>query len=143
MVLEMLDQVDTIIVDPKSPSVDMERMKIQFACSKDPLMRKIHIEDLGFIANCIARQRFSHAVPKKQGLGGPDSTRAKKWALYFFSIESTLLMRSGSRVPFTTQDDTNLCQYIASRRPEKDSGGRSGNKLYQDLVNLVRSHFCA
>jgi hypothetical protein len=86
MVLEMLDQVDTIIVDPKSPSVNMERMTIQFACSKDPIMRKIHVEGLGFIANCIARKRFSHAVPTKQGLGGPAPTQAKKWALYFLSL---------------------------------------------------------
>ncbi|KAH8835209.1 hypothetical protein DL96DRAFT_1666083 [Flagelloscypha sp. PMI_526] len=40
------------------------------------------------------------------------------------------------RNSFTREEDRLLCEYIAKRIPQKESGGRTGNKIYQDLVAL-------
>jgi hypothetical protein len=38
---------------------------------------------------------------------------------------------------FTNEDDDNLCQWIATKIPYKNSGGRTGNKVYQQLLEKV------
>lgn len=43
------------------------------------------------------------------------------------------------RIPFTTADERHLCEYIAKQIPYKATGGRTGNKLYQQLTE-VRAH---
>jgi hypothetical protein len=43
------------------------------------------------------------------------------------------------RVPFTAEDDENLAFYIATVYPSVFDGGRTGNRLYQELTEeLVR-----
>jgi hypothetical protein len=88
MVVELLDNVDTIIVDQNSPTVDIDRMKIQFGCSRDPVMRKIHVEGTHFIARCIGQRKFVHSLPIKQGLGGPTPYNA--CVLFFFKLEEAV-----------------------------------------------------
>jgi hypothetical protein len=44
-----------------------------------------------------------------------------------------------SRNKFTEIEDLYLTQYIARRIPLKASGGRTGQKIYRDLVSLVCS----
>ncbi|TDL28416.1 hypothetical protein BD410DRAFT_220818 [Rickenella mellea] len=41
------------------------------------------------------------------------------------------------RTSFTDDDEANLCNWIASVIPYKESGGRTGNKIYQELVSRV------
>ena len=41
------------------------------------------------------------------------------------------------RTQFTEQDETNLCDWIAAKIPYKETGGRTGNRLYQQLCDLV------
>ncbi|TCD66382.1 hypothetical protein EIP91_001431 [Steccherinum ochraceum] len=40
------------------------------------------------------------------------------------------------RTQFTEQDEEHLCQWIAAKIPYKETGGRTGNRLYQQLVEL-------
>lgn len=41
------------------------------------------------------------------------------------------------RTQFTDQDENNLCDWIATKIPYKETGGRTGNRLYQQLCDLV------
>lgn len=38
---------------------------------------------------------------------------------------------------FTEQDEERLCQWIAEKIPFKQTGGRTGNRLYQQLCERV------
>ncbi|KAF8807554.1 hypothetical protein BYT27DRAFT_7189632 [Phlegmacium glaucopus] len=40
------------------------------------------------------------------------------------------------RTQFTEQDENNLCDWIAAKIPYKETGGRTGNRLYQQLCDL-------
>ncbi|KIY72777.1 hypothetical protein CYLTODRAFT_6905 [Cylindrobasidium torrendii FP15055 ss-10] len=40
------------------------------------------------------------------------------------------------RTQFSDDDDRLLCQWIAQKIPFKETGGRTGNKLYQQLIDL-------
>ena len=42
------------------------------------------------------------------------------------------------RTHFTEEDETNLCNWIALKIPFKETGGRTGNRLYQQLVEMVQ-----
>ena len=42
------------------------------------------------------------------------------------------------RVNFMAEDDENLVHYMATVFPDAESGGRMGNKYYQELERLVR-----
>ncbi|KAI0094708.1 hypothetical protein BDY19DRAFT_1062111 [Irpex rosettiformis] len=41
------------------------------------------------------------------------------------------------RTHFTEEDETNLCNWIALKIPFKETGGRTGNRLYQQLVEMA------
>ncbi|KAF9015313.1 hypothetical protein BDQ17DRAFT_1269058 [Cyathus striatus] len=40
------------------------------------------------------------------------------------------------RTQFTEEDEEHLCNWIASKIPYKETGGRTGNRLYQQLCDL-------
>ncbi|KAF8912817.1 hypothetical protein CPB84DRAFT_466280 [Gymnopilus junonius] len=40
------------------------------------------------------------------------------------------------RTQFTEDDEEHLCQWIAAKIPYKETGGRTGNRLYQQLCDL-------
>ncbi|KAH9486777.1 hypothetical protein JR316_0000842 [Psilocybe cubensis] len=40
------------------------------------------------------------------------------------------------RTQFTDQDEEHLCNWIAAKIPYKETGGRTGNRLYQQLCDL-------
>ena len=44
------------------------------------------------------------------------------------------------RTQFTEEDEEHLCNWIAAKIPYKETGGRTGNRLYQQLCDMVR-HF--
>lgn len=41
------------------------------------------------------------------------------------------------RTPFTEEDEFNLCKYIATILPYKETGGRTGNRIYMELIEAV------
>ncbi|TFK76951.1 hypothetical protein BDN72DRAFT_884581 [Pluteus cervinus] len=40
------------------------------------------------------------------------------------------------RTQFSTEDEEHLCRWIAAKIPYKETGGRTGNRLYQQLCDL-------
>jgi len=42
------------------------------------------------------------------------------------------------RTQFTEEDEEHLCNWIAAKIPYKETGGRTGNRLYQQLCDMVR-----
>ncbi|KAF7791953.1 hypothetical protein EIP86_002979 [Pleurotus ostreatoroseus] len=42
------------------------------------------------------------------------------------------------RTHFTEDDEEHLCQWIAAKIPYKETGGRTGNRLYQQLCDMAR-----
>ncbi|KAF8167949.1 hypothetical protein B0H34DRAFT_38868 [Crassisporium funariophilum] len=43
------------------------------------------------------------------------------------------------RTQFTAEDEEHLCTWIAAKIPYKETGGRTGNRLYQQLCDLENS----
>ncbi|EIM92554.1 uncharacterized protein STEHIDRAFT_47261, partial [Stereum hirsutum FP-91666 SS1] len=41
------------------------------------------------------------------------------------------------RTQFSEEDEQHLCHWIATKIPYKETGGRTGNRLYQQLVEMV------
>ena len=41
------------------------------------------------------------------------------------------------RTQFTEEDEEHLCNWIAAKIPYKETGGRTGNRLYQQLCEMV------
>ncbi|KAH7883736.1 hypothetical protein F5I97DRAFT_1938415 [Phlebopus sp. FC_14] len=41
------------------------------------------------------------------------------------------------RTQFTEEDEQHLCQWIATKIPYKETGGRTGNRLYQQLCEMA------
>jgi len=144
--METTDAVDTVIVSSTYSSADIERIQRQWACSQDPSRRKVYVEQPKFIRICISQNRFFHVLPRQRGLGGAFRPRAYACHILFFCITSdtcpfVLHSRVRQKIPFEAIEDLYLAQYIASRRPNKESGGRSGNLLYKQLVELVLNIF--
>ncbi|KAF8225035.1 hypothetical protein L208DRAFT_445514 [Tricholoma matsutake] len=44
--------------------------------------------------------------------------------------------RPGEETQFTEEDEEHLCSWIAAKIPYKETGGRTGNRLYQQLCDL-------
>ncbi|TFK41009.1 hypothetical protein BDQ12DRAFT_418735 [Crucibulum laeve] len=44
--------------------------------------------------------------------------------------------RPGEETQFTEEDEEHLCNWIAAKIPYKETGGRTGNRLYQQLCDL-------
>lgn len=45
------------------------------------------------------------------------------------------------RTQFTEEDEERLCKWIATKIPYKETGGRTGNRLYQQLCEMVMDSF--
>lgn len=45
------------------------------------------------------------------------------------------------RTQFTEADEDHLCNWIAAKIPYKETGGRTGNRLYQQLCEMVSYSF--
>ncbi|THH27063.1 hypothetical protein EUX98_g7128 [Antrodiella citrinella] len=79
--------------------------------------RLIWAEPMGFIDRCIREQMYRHSQPVIKGMPGRPGGRV--------------------RVPFTTEDDAHLAEYIALRFPDAIGGGRTGNLAYQELDEIM------
>ncbi|KAL5535307.1 hypothetical protein ACEPAF_3401 [Sanghuangporus sanghuang] len=75
------------------------------------------VENLQWLDACI-EQQFYHNSPNP--VRNPGGRRA-----------------GDERMPFTEEDEANLCKWIASVIPNKHQGGRTGNKIYMELVSRV------
>ncbi|EJD04188.1 uncharacterized protein FOMMEDRAFT_82819, partial [Fomitiporia mediterranea MF3/22] len=72
------------------------------------------VENLKWLDICIGQQIYYNTPTSTRNPGG---------------------RRTGEeRMPFTEEDEANLCNWIATVIPFKESGGRTGNKIYMELV---------
>lgn len=55
----------------------------------------------------------------------------------YYVIDKCHLSSLNRRTQFTEEDEQNLCNWIAAKIPYKETGGRTGNRLYQQLCELV------
>ncbi|KAJ3817936.1 hypothetical protein F5880DRAFT_1315823 [Lentinula raphanica] len=75
-----------------------------------------YIESLDWVDKCIERQEVSFTPHVFKNPGG---------------------RRAGEeRTQFTEEDEQKLCEWIAAKIPFKSTGGRTGNKLYQQLCEM-------
>ncbi|KZV71277.1 hypothetical protein PENSPDRAFT_650757 [Peniophora sp. CONT] len=101
-------ETDVIIADHGNPEVFNHLVKVNNGFQN-------HVETFQWIKKCIdtGEVDFTPLVYKN-----PGGRRAGE-----------------ERTPFTTEDEHHLCQWIAEKIPYKTTGGRTGNKLYQQLVD--------
>lgn len=67
-------------------------------------------------------------------LGAGDRAKSKRWTT--FTVASFLIFLN-RRTQFNEEDEERLCNWIATKIPYKETGGRTGNRLYQQLCDLV------
>ncbi|KAI0074685.1 hypothetical protein K474DRAFT_1511113 [Panus rudis PR-1116 ss-1] len=111
-------EADMIITDEKHwPTYELKYSQLP----------KPWVKTTGFIGECIELGRYDPKFPRKQGMGGIPGGR-----------------RNGTRTEFTKEDEEHLCDFLARVVPDKESGGRTGNKIYIDLCKraeaTLRSH---
>ncbi|OCB89649.1 hypothetical protein A7U60_g3126 [Sanghuangporus baumii] len=85
-------------------------LKQRYAYSKT-----IYVELPDFVRRCLKQSKYVHDIPQKRSLGGrPVGIRAK---------------------PFTHEEDLKLARYLANMIPYREAGGRTGNRVYEQLCN--------
>lgn len=67
--------VNTVLVNPRRLSVDIEIIRDRYNVDEDPKQRDIYVEALNFIQNCIRNKRYTHVLRPRQGIGGSTGTR--------------------------------------------------------------------
>ncbi|THH03002.1 hypothetical protein EW145_g6613 [Phellinidium pouzarii] len=72
------------------------------------------VENLKWLQTCIDQNLYYHSPNAVKNAGG---------------------RRPGDETAFSDEDEANLCNWIATVIPYKESGGRTGNKIYQELVS--------
>ncbi|KAH8120088.1 hypothetical protein DFH11DRAFT_32037 [Phellopilus nigrolimitatus] len=115
---------DTISIHGGNPDVSEEEATVILASSQVESyrdLRKEHqgssdtfVENLKWLETCVKQEHYYHSPNQVKNPGG---------------------RRPGDeRTAFTEEDEANLCNWIAAVIPYKESGGRTGNKIYQDLI---------
>ncbi|KAJ3750197.1 hypothetical protein DFH05DRAFT_1385556, partial [Lentinula detonsa] len=108
-----LDSARVIIADSKTSVFSALVKHYQLTPHK-------YIESLEWVDKCIERQEVSFTPHVFKNPGG---------------------RRAGEeRTQFTEEDERKLCEWIAAKIPFKSTGGRTGNKLYQQLCEMQRNH---
>ena len=72
-----------------------------------------------------------------------DDLERSKYAVFFAYHHRNVLCR---RTQFTDDDEANLARWIAAKIPFKQTGGRTGNRVYQllcEMVSMVKYAFIA
>ncbi|KAL5528958.1 hypothetical protein ACEPAG_4932 [Sanghuangporus baumii] len=99
-------QADTILVHHEV----IHALRQRYAHSKT-----IYVELPDFVRRCLKQSKYVHDIPQKRSLGGrPAGIRAK---------------------PFTHEEDLKLARYLANMLPDREAGGRTGNKVYEQLCS--------
>ncbi|KAJ3895070.1 hypothetical protein GG344DRAFT_86141 [Lentinula edodes] len=108
------------------PYASLESARVIIADSKTDVFNALvkhyqltphkYIESLEWVDRCIERQGVSFTPHVFKNPGG---------------------RRAGEeRTQFTEEDEQKLCEWIAAKIPFKSTGGRTGNKLYQQLCEM-------
>ncbi|THU91767.1 hypothetical protein K435DRAFT_968014 [Dendrothele bispora CBS 962.96] len=110
-----------------NPFVSMELARIIIADPKTEVFASLvklihhapkkHIESIDWVNRCIEHQEVTFTPLVYKNPGGRKAGE--------------------ERTQFTEDDEIKLCHWIASKIPHKSTGGRTGNKLYQQLVQMA------
>ncbi|KAF5377542.1 hypothetical protein D9615_005266 [Tricholomella constricta] len=86
---------------------------------------------------------FGHLVKTYQGV--PDKfiesylipeVDAQAKSMIYIPLRAIAIEHLSRRTQFTDEDEEHLCDWIAAKIPYKETGGRTGNRLYQQLCEL-------
>ncbi|KAI0738027.1 hypothetical protein C8Q80DRAFT_1348067 [Daedaleopsis nitida] len=87
------------------------------------LLRR-YVEPPTFVRQCLRRGRYEHGRVEQHPLGG--------------RLPAGEDGRESYRVEFTDADDEHLCQFLARAIPDKEQGGRQGNRLWMRLLEMAQ-----
>jgi len=110
-VVEDEEDADTIIVKDGNAAEEYSEKFNNYRNS-------IYVESTFFIARCIRDAVYNHLPVAFNGISGPRGPRQQRL--------------------FTGEDDHNLASYLAVKIPIAGAGGRTGNNIYKNLVELAR-----
>jgi len=94
-----------------------------------------HIESYLWVKKCIENGSLAYTPVVYKNPGG---RRPGDESVLFLPFQVSLLLIPDRRRQFTAEDEDNMCQWIAEKIPYKEIGGRTGNRLYQQLCEQVR-----
>ena len=94
-----------------------------------------YIESYLWVKKCIEKGQvvYTPVVYKNPGGRRP----GEEYVLYVISRLNLDLTGYNRRTQFTDHDEDFLCNWIAAKIPYKETGGRTGNRLYQQLCEMV------
>lgn len=132
MTTDELFNCDVLLVFEDAMSIPFNIFQLSYDIHPDPRMRDIYVEPTSFIENCINENYFALGRDRKAKMGMPGRKHKDRHK-----------SPGSHRTEFTLADDENLCRYLGMRVPDPSSGGRSGDNIYQELVNLVSRNYVA
>ena len=97
-----------------------------------------YIESYLWVKKCVEKGSVVYTPLVYKNPGGRRPGEEYVWAL---KLPRPLLIQLNRRTQFTEEDEQHLCSWIAAKIPYKETGGRTGNRLYQQLCELVCYHF--
>jgi hypothetical protein len=124
--VESLGECDILLVSEADLTIPLDVLALSYDVHPNPKLRGIYVEPTSFVERCIEDNYFALGRDRKPKKGMP-GRRPSDW------FEGPSLHPTD----FTVADDENLCRYLGMRIPDKAFGGRSGDNVYQDLVDLV------
>jgi len=94
-----------------------------------------YIESYLWVKKCIEKSSVVYTPLVYKNPGG---RRPGEECVHAFSFQAKLTdTQRCRRTQFTEEDEEHLCSWIAAKIPYKETGGRTGNRLYQQLCDLV------
>lgn len=94
-----------------------------------------YIESYLWVKKCIEKSSVVYTPLVYKNPGG---RRAGEEYVHTVSLCANLTYTGCCRrTQFTEEDEEHLCSWIAAKIPYKETGGRTGNRLYQQLCDLV------
>jgi hypothetical protein len=119
-------ECDILLVSEADLTIPLDVLVLSYDVHPNPRLRGIYVEPTCFVERCIEENYFALGRDRKPKKGMP-GRRPRDW------YEGP----SSPPTEFVVADDENLCRYLGMRIPEKAFGGRSGDNVYRDLIDLV------
>jgi hypothetical protein len=127
---------DTLLIHPKQ---DKDLIQLQYGCSQRISRRRVVVEHTTFIDTCIDMDTFIHRLRPRKGMPGQPPGSYARCVSFSQQEHCRVTEPCNRRTKFTAEDDEHLVHYLAAVTPDKAAGGRMGNEIYKQLVELVRS----
>lgn len=98
-----------------------------------------HVESYLWVKKCVEKGSlvYTPLIYKNPGGRRPGEEYVSH-SLLHAELKPTCPPR---RTPFTEDDEQRLCEWIAAKIPYKQTGGRTGNRLYQQLCEMVNPFY--